>query len=238
MTALLARAIFPDVNGNAADASVNDFAFDTAHTPAAVAASIIAAFNTVYVLGQTLGSFLGMSRSRVANASLIQVYDITGHLDGSPHGSPVAVVPWTLSGGGFGGNNLPDQLSICLSLHAVLTGILEHGPSASRPTMDEAVDLGAPATHMASTRPRSTLRGRIFIGPITAATQTTDGLVNSDGFGVAGGFANGLLALEPGWSVWSRTTASLNHIVGGWVDKEYCVIRRRKDRVPTRFVWA
>ena len=45
----------------------------------------------------SVGSMMANNLSRVAAASTMQFYDVTTHLSGLPHGSPVSTNTWTLS---------------------------------------------------------------------------------------------------------------------------------------------
>lgn len=100
-----------------------------------------------------LGAALGTSASRVSNASELVLYDIANALGlGELAGSPYDVTPFTLAASdGFQG--LPEQVCQTVSWRA------EYGSDA---------EFG---TH---TRPRANDRNRMFLGPLSVATITSD----------------------------------------------------------------
>lgn len=237
MSQFLARAVLPSVSGIAADESVNDLAFTTTSSVGVLSTAVETFFTHVYSAGESVGSFLSPDISRVTSACSVEIYDIAGHLDGSPHGSPISIVPFTMSAS-LADPSLPEQVAVTLSMHASYGLALEHGPTETIPTDHRAQVEGAPSTHTAKSRPRSSLRGRIFIGPLnTGAIGATVGNSNVDLQTTLKDAAVALLASEPGWSVWSRRLAALNAITGGWIDADLSVIRRRKLKTPVKVVW-
>lgn len=239
MPVILARAVFPDVNGITADEAVNDFTFDTVLSLSTIAANVITFYNGVGGSPSNPCQHLGTSRDRGTNRCQVELYDISAHLDGSPHGSPVDIVMWTL---GTPGSTqvLPRQAAITVTNHAVFGSVLEHGPTVTRPSTESAIDQGAPATHAVKSRPKASLRGRIQVGPLSGfAANLTTGLVSAEANLAFASACNGLLAADPGWSVWSRVNATTHPISGGWIDQDFAVIRRRKLKSPTpKVVWA
>lgn len=244
----LVTATMPDVSGIPADATQMSFAFNGNGGDvgfAAIMAGLVQAFFNNIAAGAThaIGEYLAGSRSRVANAVLYNTYDLAGHLDGSPHGSPTITAPMTLPAPVNTGL-LADQLAAILSFEASLTGILERGPVATRPSTDEAIDQGAPATHSARTRPRASRRGRIWVGPLCSFTQgDVEGsglkaVVISDLQKAAHDLIVNSLATVTPWVVWSRVTAATNVIDGGWVDQRFGTQRRRRDKAIERSVWT
>lgn len=236
MAILLARAVLPDVNGVAADQAVNDFVFNTTNSQATIAADVIKFYNHVYVSSVPVANYIGATRSRVANASRIDFYDIASYLSGAPHGSPVGSVAFTLAAASAT-DDLPLQSCVVVSYHGSYTGLVERGPTATRPTPEAAIDMGAPATHAAATRPRATARGRIYVGPLNRAllgSGPSGPELSVTMKGVIKAAASGLLSDEPGWSVWSRTTASVLPVIGGWVQDQFGEQRRRAVKTPTR----
>jgi len=231
---LLVKTTIPDVSGIAADAVTNSFVFAASHfIPIEIA---VLNFWTHANTSASLGGWLGVSRSRVANACMIQTYELDGFLHGEPHGSPIHSAFWTLPAA-FEANQLADQLCAVLSYHAILSAEPEHGPMATRPTTEAAQDQGAPALHSVKSRPRAGLRGRLYVGPL--------GLTANEG--VTGDLRDLLIAdlkqaavrlvAEAAWSVWSRVLGTVTPIVGGWVDKEFGVQRRRTDKARTKLTW-
>lgn len=162
--------------------------------------------------------------SRATGACTAKTYDITGHLDGSPHGSPVHVSSFTL--GISGGAPQPPQLAAVVDFHGDLSGVAEFGPH---------------------TRPRARRRGRHFHGALTADALVTDTaspwLSKLDTTFTADLVAayHSFLAASAGhftWSVWSRKDAAVYPIVGGWIDSLQHVQRRRLDEIGTKTLWS
>ena len=236
MSIWLIRTVLPDIDGVAADEVVNDMVFSTEATAAAVSSLVADFWNLPVAAGSSVSSFIGASRSRVPLVPHIDAYDITGHLDGSPHGSPVNLLPMDLVAAGTAGQ-LPQQVAITLALHAAFGSVLEHGPTEARPSDEGAIDEGAPATHPAVTRPKSTLRGRIYIGPVTGQAIGNDGLLAAGFLQTLSQAATRLREADNGWSVWSRSTAAVHPIVGGWIDRNPTVVRRRRPKTTVTVAW-
>jgi hypothetical protein len=236
MTVFLGRTVMHNVNGVGSDGSTVDLTFNGATTAGDVWAAVQLFWNHVYTTGHALSSFISTEMSRAANDALVEVYDITGHLDGSPHGSPVVIAPFTL--GAATGTKLPPQLCGVLSFHAPYGVVLEHGPaSATIPTDEAAQDEGAPAVHSGKTRPRSSLRGRAYIGPCDSSALASTGKL--DGFFETAmkDSAEALVAAALGWSVWSRATATTHPVIQGWTQADFGTQRRRKHKLPVLTPW-
>lgn len=197
------------------DVVENTFAF--AHTPAfdgtaatAIAAQLSAFYTAVGTGGSAaIQSWLGNSIQTTSGHEIVY-YDITGHLDGSPHGAPIATAPLSITS--TGATCLPDELAACVSFHG---------------------DYGTDVEFSGVTRPRARHRGRVYIGPLS-----TSAIVNASGthavnvtnqlcvdFAAAAGDLMGDPTYT--WSVWSRARATLDVVVAGWVDNAFDVQRRR-----------
>lgn len=111
--------------------------------------------------GQALSGWLGPQLSRVANACSVKVYDITGHLDGSPHGSPRAVSTFTL-GASLGNDPMPEEVALCCTLEA-------HDRGAQRVEVPDGADPDAKPD-----RPRQRYTGRVYFGPWQASESVVD----------------------------------------------------------------
>jgi hypothetical protein len=235
MAEILVRAIMADAGGLAADAVENSFAFASA-TPAGATAAVLDFYNGANAGGSPVSWWIGNSRSRTLGGLTLEAVVIDGHLDGNGLPSPALITPETL--GPSAGNNLPDQVCAVLSYHAIVTALPEHGGIVTRPTTEEAQDMGAPATYGAHSRPRASLRGRIFIGPLSSSAVQ---LVNGDlDVGAINDFrtaAARLMGNASAWSIWSKTYSTLTVISGGWVTNEPGTQRRRRDKNVTRVVW-
>ena len=234
---ILVRATLPDISGVAADAVTNQFVF-TSIDVAGAEAAVIDFYNGANTT-EALAGYIGASRTRVANASVIQTYDIGPFMHGEPHGSPLTNDNWTL--GAPSGNEMPDQVALVLGIHGDVSALPEHGATVPRPVSEEAIDQGAPGpTYLAKSRPRASLRGRLYIGPCTLASLSALGEVDAQ-FTTDATQALHRLRLSLGvgaWCVWSRTYGTTTPVIGGWIDLEYGVQRRRKDRTPSRTVWV
>jgi hypothetical protein len=117
-----------------------------------------------------------------------------------------------------------------------MTGLFEHGPMATRSSPESAVDLGAPATHSAKTRPKASHRGRIYVGPL-------NDLADNGAAGLTGFIETDLkvalirLASTLGWVVWSRVLASVSTVVAGWIDEQFGAVRRRRLSTGSKIAW-
>jgi len=239
MTVLLASVILPNVNGLPQDRYQNDFVMQGSSVAAIVAvtnAGIEAFYNTAYS-GHYVGEYLSTAIDRGSGKCSINYYDITTHLDGSPHGSPVATDPFTLNAAAVT-TPLPEEVSLCMSFHGAYGTLIETGAvDTAIPSTESARDQGAPATHTGVDRPRSRLRGRIYVGPLNLQAITTSNPVRPTStaratIALAGG---GLLALTTSpWAVWSRRNATVITTSTGWVDDAFDTQRRRGLKSSTR----
>lgn len=235
-------------SGVAADNCLNTFAFMKG-TPlaggdaAAIVAALIAFYNDVQVTNAP-AKYISNAISRAANACMVQLFDVSGHLNGTPAGSAFLTQAFTL-GAAFGVDDLPNEVAIAISMHADYTGIAEIGAAAAIPTPEAAIDMGAPATHPGNIRPKSRYRGRIYFGPLNEGVDgvTTGGYchvgatVSADLRGAIRDLANDVLAVAQ-LQVWSRRDAIMRPVVGGWVDDDYDVQERRGPKRGTKTLWT
>jgi hypothetical protein len=238
MSDYLIRATYPNVSGMAADEFVNSFAFHAPVSNATAVAAVKSFYDDTAAggTGTPLHHWLGGLVSRTT-PGIIQCYDITGHLDGSPHGSPILTVPLALPDA-VPAQSLPEQLAVVISYHADYAGAIEAGPAGPIPTDDFAQDEGAPATHTGRTRPRGSLRGRIFFGPVGVLSINALGSASADIVATTQAAAHTLMSTGLGWAVWSRRTSSMHNIVGGWVDNELGVVRGRREKAQSKTPWT
>ena len=207
----------PAVSGVAKDAVKFDLAFAT--PSANLDVSLKNFFNsTQAVSGSAINGYMSPSLVRAPNnICLIQLYDISAHLDGSATTrAPYFQTTWGLGGGG--GTPLPSELSVVLSYHGAFLDIPEHGPG---------------------TRPRSRHRGRIYIGPMATSAMGQDATTHRATIvqmvrDTITSAALQLLSAEPSWSVWSRKDAALRTVVGGWCDDAWDIRRSRGELAGTR----
>lgn len=240
-TDLLVVATLPHVNGLARDACKNSFAMvantDDQAGRQACADGVKDFFNVQRSTAQAVAGYLSPAISRAANAGTLQVYDIGNHLDGSPHGSPVLTVPWTVGAQNAGGAaGLPAEVAVCLSFQGFL-GIDApiEGGQVELPTPRAAVRMGAPATHLGTTRPRARTRGRVYMGPLSQAAlgQEVAGrmTIQANFRTTLSEAAKALMdAAAFTWMQWSRSANRLQTISDAWVDDAFDTQRRRGER--------
>lgn len=229
MSDILVTTTLPAENGKTEDAVVNSFAIRmTGATPAEAAAVAIPAVEAFWesippTQGSPLGAFIGATQERSAEMCIARAYDITTHLDGSPHGSPVA----------------EDAFSLPAALNAE-TGVAQVAgviTLRARAFSDVQVEIpGGPGDPAPTVRPRARRTGRLYIGPLT-----TPALVFGAGVPArlsAGFRANAvhsaemlqdtLEALGAVWCVWSRAGGTLHAVIRAECDDSPDVIRSRK----------
>lgn len=220
-TAALAVVSFANRNGIAKDAVVNDIAFTIpgiadVNTFGVLAEASVEDFYNGANTTHTLAYYMAYSLDRTAGMATTKWYDLTGHLNGTPHGSPGRVDTWTLGAVGGGLGLAPAECAACLSFHSAYGGDLE--------------ESGA-------TRPKQRDRGRIYLplnngamgdvagfgNPELLAAFRTDCTVAMKRFhdAVAG------LAGAPNWAVWSRAKATVQAVIAGSVDNAPDTQRRR-----------
>lgn len=189
-----------------------------------------------------LSYYIGPSVTRATLGIGLTFTDVTAHLDGSPAGSPIGTDALTLGAAGPQAG-LPPGLAICCGYRAAYSSDIEHGPAAVLPNPDEAIDVGAPATHTGLTRPRARDRSRFYLGPLTI--QTLDTVAGgSSGPGAVGAVAladfqialdtflkTHNLSAHDQWNVvcWSRRAAAVKNAAFYFVDEGLAYQRRRED---------
>lgn len=234
----LVSAVIPSTTGIPKDSVVNDFAVDTGATtitPSNVgllSSQIAAFYNHVHASSFSVAQFISDSMSRASNACAVKVYDISGHLDGSAHGSPIATDAFTLDAAGDF-TELPDQVACVLTLRGA-------GWSGA------AVDIPEPPTGPAGDlHPRAQHTGRLYIGPLsgfssTGATAHTRARPKSQLMTClldAAQYIQGQWFLHSPsiyWCVWSRKAEALYPITDAQVDDRFDIQRRRAPAPTAR----
>lgn len=223
---LLAKVSIPNLDVNNDPASIgfvfeSDTASDYAHV-SGITSAITTFFNTTASGGvNPVSSYYSDSCDRGTNHSSITYYDLSGHLDGSPHGAPVATATWTL-GGATSGLKFPEGAAACLSFRS---------------------DYGTDVEFGVGTRPRARDRNRIYLGPLNAGCAALDSsthrtefapdFINSvlhAAFTLAGTITTGGVAYV--WRVWTRRGAAVKLIEEFWMDNRVDYQRRRSDQAP------
>jgi hypothetical protein len=223
------QVILPAASGLLRDSVVNTFTFqagaDLGSSDYGDIDTAIAHFFNTAASGatQAIGAYIGASVSRSVDV-ITKHYRVESHLSGSPAGSPAHVgnlghLVSTISGatGGF-----PSEVAIALGFHGPYTGVAEFGG-------------GTPPT-----RPRSRLRGRIYVGPLLlnsvvwSVESTTNRIVvgsqiKTDLLAAGAAMFDELAGLSPAvnWVVWSRKNADVAVISTLTVDDAFDTQRRR-----------
>ena len=155
------------------------------------------------------------------NHATTEIYNITAHLDGSAHGSPITMTDFTITPSAF--NSLPEGVAATVSFRADYGTDVEFGPG---------------------TRPRSRDRNRVYIGPL--ANVSTENDPTSFRCRFKAQFITDCLAAlfdlsssvtdDTGneWvlQVWSRKNAATKLPTTGWMDDRPDYQRRRSDPNP------
>lgn len=233
----LAEVVLPAADGVPADSVVNTLTFTSADTitPSNVGIITIPLANLFTVATPTsgfkLGGYISEVIARTTNGCSMKVYDITTHLDGSPHGSPVAIDTFTMPAV-LNTDTLPEECACVVTLRGEGwdTAAIE-SPDADTPP-DGKVD-----------RLRQRRSGRVFLGPLIKQTCAVDGTVHHAI--VQQAFRTTILeAFEASvaqWvgddvalGVWSRKAASVHDVVRIEVDNAFDTQRRRGPRATVR----
>jgi hypothetical protein len=168
---------------------------------------------------------LSQALSRATDACTIRCYDITTHLDGSNHGSPVDARSFTLAASA-GATGLPSEVACVLRFEAL-----------GRDTaLVEAPDSGD--SGLANDRPKQRHTGRVFLGPLVtqsiAAGSNPPRLAtdNINTFLEAGQrLAQDIDTIDAGvgLGVWSRADAVIRVVGHVAVDNAFDTQRRRGE---------
>lgn len=173
--------------------------------------------------------YLSNHLDRTALAHAIGLYDITGHENGEPHGSPFFVDHFTL-GVGDASSRLPTEVALAITLKTA------SGMAAQVEVADNADPLGVDDADDRPDRPKQRRTGRLFMGPLNMAAL--DGSTGRPSATVLPDFAKAAQALKadldavaaPGpftWSVWSRKNRALTPITAWAIDNAFDTQRRR-----------
>ena len=175
-----------------------------------------------------LGTFIGDSVSRAANACSILAYftpDLTGQ---TPFGSPVTSLNFTMSTAAVP-TPLPEEVSACISYNADLTNV---PVTENNPTPPPAI-----------IRPQQRRRGRLYFGPLqgTAGSEVNNifrpTTVFRTDLGLAfAKMAQDMLAIAVDYAlcVWSKADGATYPVIGGYVDDAWDTQRRRGPEATVR----
>lgn len=199
-------------------------------------------------------AYLAASISRASNSATVTVYDITTVLDGTAHGSPVAIVAFNPDAP-VNNNSYPEGVAAVVSWRSPYGTAVEFGPVSAIPTpSDIQTDYGASATHQGRTRPRSRLRNRFYWGPLNSGAFAIESVTNrcvlSSGFlsdmtkWMSGQGAEIIKSGTPptNWDLqtWSRRNATTANAFTTHMDDAPDYQRRRRDpsTVITTATWV
>jgi hypothetical protein len=214
-------------SGLPADAVQNSFAWTTGSVPASPAEMdeignrIDNFYNAAGTAAVSISHYLSSSIDHNNNAHTVDFYDLTGHLNGTPHGSPIRSQPFTLAG--LPDNTMmPDEVAICLSYHSA---------------------FGTDPEELGATRPKARDRGRLYIGPLALNTVVGDA-VNQEPRVVPAcaqtirdaGVALNTSSVLATWCLWSRKDAALKPVTNVFVDNAFDIQRRRGNKATTRIL--
>lgn len=214
-------------SGLAEDAVVNTFPILTAGSVGSAAADVFDAVNGFYNddngAGDDIAVYMSNSLGGTSPAACTaRLYDISGHLDGSPHGSPVSETTFGLAARDVAGNSLPEEVSLVLTTRAAFWD--------AQPI--ERADGADPGS--AIDRPRQRYSGRVFLGPWNDSGMTeVDGksrpgvAMRTAILDAAERFHDELTAEGHAWAVWSRVDEVLRAINTVQIDDAWDTQRRR-----------
>lgn len=226
-------------SGMPEDAVTNTFVFASqapgvGEADAALLSSIVQDFYLATPAGEvnSVAGYLSPSLSSAADQAVMSVYDLTGHLSGTPHGSPIFQETWTLSPLPDAGTvRFPEEVACCITIEA----------SGRSEQLVETSDGGDPGS--AIDRPRSRYTGRVYIGPLIAAAGEVVGGIVRPTVAMQQVFrkaliemhdASTLLASVAGLGVWSRADGVVRVIGGCSTDNAFDTQRRRGPAASAR----
>lgn len=226
----------PAVSGFPEDACTNTFSFivpagfPTAPTYEQLTNAIAEFYNFITSTTNAIASFMGPSLSRAANACSVDVYDVTGHLNGSPHGSPVYTDLFTLAGD-EAGQELPREAALALTLRG-------NGWASQLVEEPDDADPGDEVQ-----RPRQRYTGKVYLGPWkdTSDAESATGNLSIPSTALrttildsAENLFDDLSVLSIFWSTWSRSDAAMRSITDVQIDDAWDTQRRRGGAPVTR----
>lgn len=166
-----------------------------------------------------------------ASACRLDLYDVTGHLDGSPHGSPFSATLFTLSASSSTGP-LPSEVAACVTLEGI-------GRDVAPVEAPDGADPG-----VAIDRPKQRRTGRLFIGPLgNAVPQVIAGVCRPQAAFLTDlrlavvelDFNIRTATADAGHlSVWSRADAAMYELTWVSTDDAFDTQRRRGNAPSAR----
>lgn len=170
--------------------------------------------------------YIGSTISGVATASIVDVYDVTNHLNGSPAGSPVLMSTWGPSLG-LVTQGPPEGVCATITLQAPYGTDVEFAPGA---------------------RPRARDRGRIYFGPLSAHGLSQEATTNriTLNTSIRTDLTKWIKAINVhttaphsvvyNLGVWSKKNAAMKSLQECWMDDRPDYQRRRADQGATKTI--
>lgn len=236
MSSLLCTATFEHVSGLPEDRVVMSFPFTSTVgndiDQGGIAAGLIGEFfATATTLGTKVGEYLSPELSRAVSHT-VDTYSLDGHLDGSPHGSPIRSDVISLPNPGS--TMLPGECAVVMTTRA----------SGWATAAVETPDGADPGTEV--DRPKQRHSGRMYFGPLcqVGVLDPASGRAR-----VADGFRSVLAAaavrlqdnaynVDLAWCVWSRKDAIFRLITDVQVDNAFDMQRKRGVAATSRTTTA
>jgi hypothetical protein len=220
------------------DPSGSDFVYvcQTLSAPTALLAGDVSVglqhFYITLNSGQTTSMTAYLAKSVDSTRGLAwQAYDITAHLSGTPHGSPINSGNYTITSAGASTVPIPEGVAACISYRGNYGTDVEF--------------VRDPSTHKVTARPRSRHRGRIYFGPLSANALIQDSTTFRAQI-LSTFLTDAQLALQSAGTItdsgsnkwhlshWSKKNASTEDIVQQWIDTRPDYQRRRADQAMVR----
>lgn len=229
---ILAQVVLPYQSNLPRDVATNTFAIGGVGSSISVGdlVNLTGAISDLYDTSwngtePALGTLIHPCVSRVANACSIRYYDISAHLDGTPHGSPFAHHTFTMPPAAAA-QGLPEEVSVVLRMEAA-------NRANQRVEVPDGVDPDAKPD-----RPRQRYTGRIYFGPLVSNGDVlTTGTSSRARVGFLRDYSREALRLVAetihtnipgGWlGVWSRSDEAIREVSHISVDDAFDTQRRR-----------
>jgi hypothetical protein len=214
------QIVLPNIDGLAVDAVDTSLNYETVGVDSTGVSPLIAAFFNTTATGATssIAARISDSISRTLPVE-IRYYDVTAHLDGSPHGAPFQVDTFTLAAHAGGTvHDLPNQCCSTLSYYSQL-------------------DPGGTTT--------GRHRGRMFLGPLTDEVINTTFTAGNPRLSTAwttdcthafAQLAAGMdaLANPKVLCVWSRKAAGFEPVIACFMENKVDTLRKRAVAATAR----
>jgi hypothetical protein len=220
MSDIQVEVVLQNNDGMADDEVINTLAYTASSVTSLNVTPILTSFyNEVWSgAAQAISWYLSACLNYTSAVCQFRYYDVTSHLDGSPHGGPFHVDYWTLGGPGTN-NDLPNQVCVVSSFY-------------------DALD--------AEGTTKGDHRGRIYFGPLNNGAKAEDSNGNpvpsaqflTDLKLACAGLYMNMGANDTPWSVWSRKDAVMRPVIGGWILNQFDVQRRRRFKGTAKTSWT